>query len=122
MNKYIRYTENGLQKVSKVSLEVNKQDGIEYFLDNGHSINAKYEISAGDLNDVLKEGDLLIINSLPYIIDVITIQKTICCQNTIINEKEINSLIVLTNSELMKYGSKLIHKKRGELYEQSLFK
>lgn len=57
MNKYIRYTENGLQKVSRVSLEVNKQGGIEYILNGGRAISDKCEITSGNLSDVLREGD-----------------------------------------------------------------
>ena len=117
MNKYIRYTENGLQKVSRVSLEVNRQGGTEYILNGGRAISDKCEITSGNLSDVLREGDLLIINDLPYIVDMITLQSSICCQGTFVIEKEINSLVVLTNSELLKYGSKLINKKKEEIYE-----
>lgn len=101
MSKYIRYIENGLQRVSKLALVTNLSDGLRYTIDTGHSIDEQCILMDGNLEDVLQEGDLVIVNGLPYIIDIISIQKTICCQNTIINKNEIEK--VLTNSQLNHY-------------------
>lgn len=64
-NELIRYKESiytGLTKVGRISYSKDDNGKVSYTLSDGTEVKENYIIAHGDLTDVLREGDILIMN------------------------------------------------------------